>query len=324
MAEHRREIQNGSDDAGAAFCDLPAYGLLRVSGEDAASFLQGQTTCDVHALAQGAAGIGALCTPKGRVFASFRLLRTEQGFYLLLVAELAAAVCKRLKMYVLRSKVMLEDLTPSFGLLGLIGAGVDAVLADAGLPVPPEPATGRELEDGFVLSVAAGRALVAAAPDALSRFRPWREKQLPGASDNLWRLKEIEAGYPDVAAAISEEFLPQMLNLDILGGIGFKKGCYTGQEIVTRTHYLGQVKRRMFRLTCAHEGIELLPGTPIVAALDADVKNAGQIVTAAAATAVLSEVLAVLGMEYMGSRNLHVGGIDGPKAEWLALPYAIE
>jgi folate-binding protein YgfZ len=309
---------------GHGFCALPDHGLLRISGEDAETFLQGQTTCDVKALAPGRIGWGALCTPKGRVIANFRLLRSNQDYYLLLPAELAEPVRKRLHRYVLRSKVLLDDLTPQRGLIGMFGS-FESDLGVCGMEIPDEPGCGLEQPDYLALRLddGSGRILIAATIDTARRVWSCLRERCPLAGSSTWRLQDIEAGLPEVVLATTEEFLPQMLNLDLLGGIGFQKGCYTGQEIVTRTHYLGQVKRRMLRLRCLDEA-EPVPGTPIYDISDAEPKNVGQVVMAAPEAHARCQFLAVIGLDYAGSENLRIFRPDGPKVEFLTLPYFVE
>jgi folate-binding protein YgfZ len=307
---------------GPAYCCLFGYGFLRVSGDDAATFLQGQTTCDVNALSPGHSGVGALCTPKGRVIANFRLLRSEQGFYLLLAADLTETVRKRLQIYLLRSKVLLEDLTPRHGMIGVMGDGLESVLETYCIKIPSDPGTWLETPDYLALKLNddSGRTLITAEMDMGRRLWSYLAEKLSLVNPSLWRLKDIEAGYPEIVAATSNEFLPQMLNLDMLGGISFQKGCYTGQEIVTRTYYLGQVKRRMFRLRCDGEA-KPVTGAVIYDISEAEPKNVGQVVMAAPETLTSYQLLAVLGVRSAGSKNLQILGSDGLKAEILALPY---
>lgn len=314
-----------TDSDGPACCGLAGYGLLRISGEDAAPFLQGQCTCDVTALAPERSGVGAFCTPKGRVIASFRLLRAEQGFYLLLAADLAETVRKRLQMYVLRSKVVLEDLTPRRGMIGLLGGGSEALRDACGIEAPQEPGAWLETPGSLFLRLDdhTGRFLVAADMDTAPRLWSRLSENLPRVHPDLWRLRDIAAGFPEIVAATSEEFLPQMLNLDALEGIGFQKGCYTGQEIVARTHFLGQVKRRMFRLRCVGE-IEPVAGAAVYEASETEPKTVGQIVTTAPESVSAYQILAVLGTENAEGANLRIGRPDGPPAELLPLPYPLE
>jgi folate-binding protein YgfZ len=302
---------------------LPDHGLLRISGEDAETFLQGQLTADVKALPTGRTGFGALCNPKGRVIASFRLLRSVAAFWLLLPAELAEPVRKRLQTYVLRAKVRVEDLTPHYGLLGLFGTGCAPMLQSLGVPWPDS--IGECTEDGDILAawLDSNRRLIAASTTtAQSVWSALHQASTAIRLDPaLWRLRSIEAGLPESPAAVSEEFLPQMLNLDLLDGIGFQKGCYTGQEIIARTHYLGQIKRRMFRLLSTAD-FAPTPGTAIYDAAGEPAHNVGQVVLSAPDPAGGWQALAVLALEQAQSPELRLMQPDGPLLTVLPLPYA--
>jgi folate-binding protein YgfZ len=305
------------------FCALPECGLLFIHGEDAGQFLQGQATCDVHALNPGQTGLGAFCTAKGRVVASFRMFRSMRGYYLFLPVSLVETVAKRLQLYMLRSRVIIENLTQSYGCIGLL---LDESPLDRGaysLDLPEKSTEGVERDDEVIFRLAddSNRYLVAATTDAARRL--WSElghhAELTRCSPNIWNLMDIEEGLPTITPAVSEEFLPQMLNLDILGGISFKKGCYTGQEIVARTHYLGHLKRRLLRFR-GHGHVLPQPGGVIYGAHSGD-GNCGQVVMAASETDETFQLLAVINLEHMESADLRLHQADGPKLELLSLPY---
>ena len=285
--------------AGPDFCLLHDYGLLKVSGADAASFLQGQATCDIHALLPGAAGCGAFCTPKGRVIANFRIARADDAFYLWLAAELVEPVRQRLRMYVLRSRVVIEDLTPQFALIGLSGAGVEAAFAECNLEIPVG-ATEWRCESGYAvmrLHDDSGRMLAAVDHDERPELLECLTNRLTRVNPDVWRIRDIKAGWPLVVPATSEAFLPQMLNLDLLDGVSFNKGCYTGQEIVTRTRFLGQLKRRLFRLRCLADSVPA-PGDPVYDASSPELSQVGQMVNACRDGMGDIQCLAVLALDH--------------------------
>lgn len=305
-------------------CRLSDWGLLCVSGEDAATFLQGQATCDINALEDGGLGSGAFCTPKGRVIASFRIAKLGHAFYLLLANELVPVIHKRLQLYVMRSRVILENLSDQYLLIGAMGPGIETALDDAGEKLPEGPGLMWSQDMGcgvmkisensarYLLLLAANRE---GAQESIS--------QLPSFHADAWKREEIAAGFPWVTAATSEEFLPQMLNLDCLNGIGFKKGCYTGQEIVTRTHFLGQLKRRMFRLYCKSDS-PVEAGAVVYAEFEGESKTAGQIVNACRNKEGDIECLAVLSLELADSPTLRVTDPQqGPLLQKLPLPYSL-
>jgi tRNA-modifying protein YgfZ len=270
---------------------LPDWGALRVSGEDAGAFLQGQATTDVLALKPGQTGCGAFCNPKGRVIANFRIGRQEQGFVLFVSADLIEPLSRRLQMYVLRSRVKLENLA---GLSAVAGAfETSDALEDSG-----------EWTESWALKDDSGRRIGLLPLDGSTHL----ENESPPAA---WELADIATGFARITSATREEFLPQMLNLDWLGGIGLEKGCYTGQEIVARTHYLGQLKRRLFRFSLAGETAPM-PGTALATG---DNPVAGQIVNARADGNGHIHGLAVLALEAAESHTLLLGDAQGPRIQ---------
>jgi folate-binding protein YgfZ len=212
--------------------NLDYLAVIEVSGADSAKFLQGQLTCNVNDLSDSQASIAAFCTAKGRVISSLIIIKTANGFCLLLPASLLDKVLKKLQMYVLRSAVKLVDQRQQWAVYGL------QTQASAN---PEEP----------VFSVNQADFITIKLPSVLSRYLMIRPIQSPSSvnqvsNDDAWRYQDIVDGLPWFEFEQSEQYTPQMLNIDQLGGISFTKGCYTGQEIVARTHYLGKAKRSLF------------------------------------------------------------------------------
>jgi hypothetical protein len=309
---------------GPGFCVLPDYGMLRVSGDDAARFLQGQATCDIAALLPGLVGCGAFCTPKGRVIANFWIVHTaSHTYHLFLAAGLTEALAQRLTMYVLRSKVRIENLTSQRVFVGVTGKGASELLSGDGLLPAGESSHQDENSVCFALPGNGEDECCFCAFDT-AQSTPW-----PGALSGMtqqhpsvWRLAMIEAGQTLILPENSEAFLPQMLNLDLLGGIGFSKGCYTGQEIVTRTHFLGQLKRRLFRLCGSGDSLPT-PGTPVYLNTGEERVTAGSVVNACREPMGGFQCLAVLSLEWATSEHLHIGAGDGPHLTVLTLPYPL-
>ena len=218
-------------------------GLLRISGKDAEIFLQGQLTCDVKSLTEESSIPAAYCSPKGRAIASFQVIKKNKETFLLILAnELIETVHKRLKLFVMRSKVDIEALTAPGFISGLV------IEPATSLPCAFETVTDAK----NVISSESEIALKL--PGNPLRFMIISERASPSEQrennlayySNRWILNDIENGLPLITTATSEEYIPQMFNLDLLGGISFKKGCYTGQEIIARMHYLGKLKQRTF------------------------------------------------------------------------------
>ena len=217
---------------------LSRYGLLSVTGDDAREFLHAQLTRDIRSLPADRAALAGWCSAKGRLLASLLVIPAPQGFLLQLARDLAAPVAKRLAMYVLRSKVKIADESGRWAQDGLWDFDSDA----------PEVAWNGELA-----TVRVGeRRYLQLGPLA-------RMSETPSAAEEAWTLQEIRAGRPLITGATQDQFVPQMVNLEKLGGIDWQKGCYPGQEIVARAQYRGQVKRRMVHLR-APAGAELRPG----------------------------------------------------------------
>jgi len=216
-------------------------GILTLAGVDAAKFLQGQITCNISDISDIKSSLGAMCNPKGRAITTFLLVKNGDNFLMILPQELLASVKKRLQMYVLRSNVTLTDSSDELCLIGLSDG--TSQLGDA-----LSFATGRQ--EKIVVDLKS-RSLIIAEADKAQAF--WQQQVKLGftpESSVQWRYLDIISGIPWLGVETSEEFIPQMLNLDKLGGISFNKGCYTGQEIVARTHYLGKTKREMFLAEC--------------------------------------------------------------------------
>jgi folate-binding protein YgfZ len=226
---------------------LKYLGVLRFTGADSLSFLQGQVSGDTRRLAQGHGLLAAYSSPQGRVLALMNLLPHSSGTLAILPRDLVLPTLEGLRKFVLRAKVKIEDASEALGVSGQYGLqGLKA----AGVPVPTSDTPYLE-KDGIGVAIVnkdPGRYWVIATPGLLA------ERALAGdysdgeRVEQDWRLANVRAGLPQIYLATREAFVAQMLNLDLLDGISFNKGCYTGQEIIARTQHLGRIKRRLFRL----------------------------------------------------------------------------
>jgi len=227
-------------------CDLSHLGLLQIQGEDAITFLQGQVTNDVKQLDGHVAHYTAYCSPKGRMLALFLAFAHYDHVHLQLPKELVASIAKRLKMYVMRSKVEIIDVSESIIKIGLSGQNAADLLKPHFSTIPENNYELVSLENGAVLKLPGALPRYEIFTDLNSGKLIWNDlcQHTTAVGAPCWDWLEIQAGIPEVTLNTQEQFVPQMLNLDLLGAINFKKGCYTGQEIVARTHYLGKVKRR--------------------------------------------------------------------------------
>ena len=239
---------------------LTHLALIECAGEEATAFLHNQLTSDVNHLAEQAAQYTAWCTHKGRMQASFVLYRQAASFRALLSADLLDATLKRLKMFVLRAKVQLSDLSAEHAALGLAGPNARQALQAAGLPLPEEPLKTAGFAGGTVIQLEAQRFVIVATNAALPALFEALSKDAKPVGTPIWHWFDIQAGVVLITAATKEEFVPQMVNFDKIGGVSFHKGCYPGQEVVARTQYLGKLKRHLYRL---RSETPIAAGTPL-------------------------------------------------------------
>ena len=267
--------------------------MLQDAGDDARAFLHAQLTNDVEHLAPGQARYAGWCSAKGRLLATFLVIPFAGGFLLQLSRDLAPAVAKRLSMFVLRSRVKVSDATEQWSELGVWGPGAG------------EPLSVSESHGAITVRIDADRALVLASAQAGDRFAP-------NAAQEDWMLAEVRAGRALIAQATQDQFVPQMVNLELAGGVDFRKGCYPGQEIVARAQYRGTVKRRMVRL----RGAFLQPGQELFSD-DSPGQASGTVVNAAG-----DESLAVLQVSAIVAKAAIRPQPQAAALEVLSLPYA--
>ncbi len=293
---------------------LTDWGVIRARGDDVASFLHGQLSSDVAHLDASHARLAGYCSAKGRMLASFIVWRANDGDILLACsADLLEATLKRLRMFVLRAKCVLSDASAEVPLYGLCGPLATAWLADA---APGEAWEKRE-RDGL----AAIRL-----PDAMDRARylcaAATAPPLPPLNQDAWRWLEVRSAVARVGRATAEQFVPQMLNFEVLGGVDFRKGCYPGQEVVARSQYRGSIKRRSFLFETdgdAHAGDDVFHS-------DDPAQPAGKVANAAPpldGPGSGSVVLVEVKLAALESGSLHLGTPNGPQLRRVALPYEL-
>jgi tRNA-modifying protein YgfZ len=308
---------------GAVLCDLPPFAVLAIDGHDAATFLQGQLSSDILGLSADACEYTSYNSPAGRVLANLLIWRAgpnaADGFRALTSADSATFVAKRLAMFVLRAKVMLTDLSPSTAGFGL-GGPLAREAVHAAFGAVPAPFAVVRRGNAVVLGVHGSRYIVAVpVAEARPTFAALERHAQPAGID-LWRWLTIRAGVPVITEATRDKFVPQMINWDVLGGVNFQKGCYTGQEIIARTQYLGRLKERLFAFATRAPAIS--PGDRLYSPAFGD-QPCGIVVNAAPAPQGGHELLAVLQLAAAAEGNVHLGTPDGPALTAMALPYAI-
>jgi len=302
----------------AFFTPLNHEALLAVRGPDAAKFLQGQLTCNLNYLDERTSSLGARCTPKGRMISSFRILQDGDGYLLALAGELLEAQLADLKKYAVFSKATLADESASWVRFGL--AGGDGALLALNLRLPEQADAVERADDLIAIRLPGNRAELWAPAARAEALRTHLAQQLREAPLNDWLLGQVRAGIGQVFGATRELFIPQMINLQAVGGVSFKKGCYTGQEIVARMQYLGKLKRRLQRLSLAGAEVPAV-GTELFSPVHGS--SVGEVVLAARAESGV-ELLAVLQEDAVADGRIHLGSADGPGLGLLELPYQLD
>ena len=283
------------------------WGLIRACGGDAIKFLQGQLTNDVALMSDSQVRLAGFCSAKGRLQASFVVWKlADDDVLLACAASVLPAALKRLSMFVMRAQCKLSDASSDLGLHGLVGDSARPLIGDA--PVW----TQRAIDGGTLVrlpdvdGVVRCMVAIAGAPAG------------PVLAADTWRALEVRSGIPLIEAATAEQFVPQMLNYEIVGGVDFKKGCYPGQEVVARSHYRGTIKRRMFLFECA---APLAAGEEVFHSADAG-QPAGVVVNAApwakGSVALVEVKLAAL----LGG-SLHAQSAEGAVLMQRELPYEV-
>ena len=321
FAEPRDEIR--AIATGDALVDLSGLALIRATGADAQAFLQGQLSNDIRAVDAGRSQLSSYSTPKGRMLAILRIFRRGDDYLLQLPGELAESVLKRLRMFVLRSKVVLEDTNGELARFGLSGAGV-TVLATNLFGQLPTATDGCMTRDDVTILALPGpvtRLEVIAPIDKAIALWDQLATNLRPTGMAAWRWLDIEAGIPNVFQQTVEEFVPQMANLELLGGVNFKKGCYPGQEIVARMQYLGQLKQRMYRAVVDTSDCPR-PGEPLFTKEHGE-QAAGKVVDSQPAPNGGCDLLAVIRLSEADSTAVHLGSLTGPTLGFKSLPYAV-
>ncbi|MCX8050176.1 MAG: hypothetical protein N3A55_11040 [Methylohalobius sp.] len=295
-------------------CPLPVT-LLRIQGQDAEAFLQGQVTCDLRRITLVSASMGALCNLQGRVIANFWLMRDKDGFLLLLAADLADKVVQHLRKYVLRSKVSVQPID-----WVAFGVSLNSANSLPGMAKWPQSSGALTYSQGllWLKMPPPGERLLALGEVETAQavwLRLAETVDATAAPASHWQLADIRAGLATVTLATAEEFLPQMLDLDKLGAVAFDKGCYLGQEVIARTQYLGQIKRRLCRFQLASPRTPD-PGTKLIAADE----TVGHVINAAPADAG-QEILAVVRCDPVPSQNIRLAGEETTTLAFLSLAY---
>jgi folate-binding protein YgfZ len=250
---------NASDNAKATtsnvLCDLSTYSTLVVAGDDAISFMQGQFTNDVEKIDADNSQMNGFCNKKGRMIANFRLFKHQQNHFLSIKNDLVGPSIEHLQNYILRAHVAVQDVSEQLIHLGLSGPDSPALLAEFIETVNEEDDSVSHNDNYIAIRVAGPQTryeIFCSLEHAKALWEKLSEK-VDVVEASSWDYLNIQAGLPYIDSHTSGEFVPQMVNMELINGVSFTKGCFTGQEIVARMHYLGKLKKRCYKIHIATE-----------------------------------------------------------------------
>lgn len=307
---------------GNVMCDLSHKGLIEVHGNDSANFLQGQTSNNFNDVTDSHSLLGSYCSPKGRILTTFRAFRRSESFYLSLAKNNVQATLKRMRMFVLMSSVVLEDANDAMVRVGFAGPDAEAQLSRHAGGFPAEVNDVLKQGDLTIIRIYGHhpRFEIYGTLDACKALWERLNVNCAPVGADAWDLLNIRAGIPEINQDTWEMFVPQMVNLQRVEAVSFKKGCFPGQEVVARMHYLGKLKRRMFRVTFDAGEIPAA-GTPLYSTEDGATQTAGNIVNAVRNPNGGIEALAVLILRFVeGKSPIHLGSEDGTLASAIEVP----
>ena len=289
---------------------LDYLGIIKIEGEDAAKFIHGQLTQDFSLLGLNQARLSALCSPKGRMLASFVGYKDAAGhIFLVCHQDLIANTIKRLSMFVMRAKARLSDVSKDFAIYGLAGDATQPTGTDV-----ITPWLKNELPEAVLINLypvmGVPRQLCIGSTDSPA-------PKAKTMTQNLWLWGEVRSGVATLSTAVADMLVPQMLNFESVGGVNFKKGCYPGQEVVARSQFRGTIKRRAFVVHCT---APLKTGDLVFSATDPEQECAVVVQAAPAPTdgydAIISGQMAAV-----AGGDLHLGSAHGAKISVLTLGY---
>ena len=305
-------------------CDLSSYSLIVVAGDDAVSFMQGQFTNDVTQVDDSHCQLSALCNNKGRMLANFRLFKNQANYFISLKNNLSESVVDHLQKYILRATVAVQDISEQLVHLGISGDSATELLGRFIDNIDASIDSVSSNDDYIAIRVAGEKPRYQIFCSAEKAQALWQQlaDDVKAVNTSAWDYLDILAGLPFIDSGTSGAFVPQMANMDLINGISFTKGCYTGQEIVARMHYLGKLKKRCFRVHIETD-TKPLNGETLFAEDARAGQNTGAIIMSAASPEGGYEALAVIQLADAESR-LHLHNAEGPLVTVGELPYGLE
>lgn len=303
---------------------LTGFGLISAAGEDAVHFLHSQLTNDIDHMGNAEARLAGYCSPKGRLLATLLIWKSGNAVLLQLPRQIQPAIQKRLQMFVLRAKAGLADVTDSHVIFGLAGQLAASALGQWFPAMPPIAYGKAESDHGTLIRLADASGIPRyqwiTTVDIAQNAWPKLIVTLKPVGERVWRLTDIQAGIPRITQATQEQFVPQMINFEAIGGVSFKKGCYPGQEIVARSQYLGKLKRRMLPATI--DTNHAAPGMEVFSSADPE-QPCGMLVNAEIRSPNQMDCLVEIKTSAIDAGTVHLGSSSGPVLQFKPLPYSL-
>ena len=310
--EYSTDIQPG------VISPLEYLSCYSVSGDDATDFLQGQFTNDVKAVTPSLGQLTSYCTPKGRMLAIFYLCHWQDKYLIFIPKDIATSVMQRLQMYIMRSKVSITE-ENDLALVGISGNTSDNLLSALQFDTPTDAYQTSQNDHGVCMQIPGepARYCLCLNETATGMITNAVDSETKIFADSYWQWLDILNGLPMVYSDTQEAFVPQMTNMELIDGVSFSKGCYPGQEVVARLHYLGNANRRMYRFTVTTD-------SPIKSGdeLFSSEKTIGNVVSVVAENDSTYSGLAVLRVENI-TYDINTQASNGSTLELLPLPYTI-
>jgi len=307
--------------------DLSWLGTIAVTGNDSKTFLQGQLTNDINNITPSHYQLSGLCTPKGRLKALFSIFSNNENntLYLQLPYPLLEETLKRLKMFVMMSKVELSDVSDDLIKIGIYGDKAEQHLKEYGFTIPEQSGRVSHYNEMQLIRLQDNNTRFECVGDNEAIQKLWTSLYSHAQCSNTeqWKLLDIAAGLPNIYSRSKELFIPQMLNLQVLDGINFKKGCYTGQEIVARMQYLGKLKRRMYRIQSQSKTLPLV-GDKLYSEFIKSGQGTGNIVDAQYSASGGIDCLAVISNEAVEKEDVFLDEALQNKATIVDIPYSVD
>ncbi|MFA5627823.1 MAG: hypothetical protein WCX90_07960 [Thiohalomonadaceae bacterium] len=317
------EVEQAAALQGDILVDLSHYGLLRVAGPDSATYMQGQFTNDVRQVDDEHSQLSGYLSAKGRLFNIARLFQREDAYYLRMPAALLQEAQTRLRKYIMMSKVDLSDASNDLLRIGISGSKASAALTEELGQIPQAIDEVSHSKGLTAIRIAGPQPRYEIYGEAEQIKSLWQKLAaiVRPAGAPAWALIDIHAGLPNILPANVEAFVPQMVNLQLVNGVSFRKGCYTGQEVVARMQYLGTLKRRMY-LAHIDNATPPVPGTELMSSSSDSGQGAGKVVDAQPGPDGGCDLLVVVQVALIDAgADVHITDANGPKLHFKSLPY---